>query len=224
MFKFLVFTILIISLKLTQEQVLRENNPTSAISAKKTQHQHQFDAALDGLFKKINGTKFPKNDPKDQTNSRSNMRKTNEFAKIVNDIFSFSNNFASNLTVSTGVSFNLTINSTYCPYLNQKLTCNAANKYRSNNGTCNNLINPYIGSKNTPYARLLLPAYDDGINSPRTLSVSGKKLPNPRIVSLGISQPSSVQRLSKVELSHLYASFGQFLAHDIGATSASTGK
>ena len=85
------------------------------------------------------------------------------------------------------------------------------------------MVNPLIGAQNTPYIRLLSPAYGDGTDSPRTLGVFGKALPNPRKLSLAISLPSSVQRLSKVDLSHLYPIFGQFLAHDIGGTSATTG-
>ena len=79
------------------------------------------------------------------------------------------------------------------------------------------------GSANAPYARFLPPAYQDKVDSPRTLATSGKPLPNPRSISLGISQATSTQRLSKAGLSQLYAIFGQFLAHDIGATSATTG-
>jgi len=44
-----------------------------------------------------------------------------------------------------------------------------------------------MGAKNTPYIRLLSPAYDDGVNSPRGKSVTGKPLTNPREISLAIN-------------------------------------
>jgi len=55
------------------------------------------------------------------------------------------------------------------------------------------------------------------------LAVKGGALPNPRSISLNVSLASSTQRLSKAHSSQLYAIFGQFLTHDIGATSATTG-
>lgn len=40
------------------------------------------------------------------------------------------------------------------------------NRYRSYDGTCNNLRNPILGTPNTPYNRLLPPKYGDGKLSP----------------------------------------------------------
>lgn len=207
MFKILFFTTFLVALSIQQKG-----------------RQSKFDADLGTFIKKINGTKFPRNETVDRTKCKSNMRKTNEFAKQLHDIFSFANSYSDNETVSkrdTLVGY--TINSTYCPYQNQNIVCNKSSKYRTYDGTCNNMRTPLVGALNTPYLRLLPPAYDDGFNSPRTLAQSGRKLPNPRNISLTISFPTSTQRLIKNELAQLYATFGQFLAHDIGGTSATTG-
>ena len=186
--------------------------------------QSKFNDALGSFMKKINGTKFPKNKTIDKSKCPSNMRKTTEFAKQIHDIFTFVSEYSDDQTISKrALSADLTISSTYCPYQNQKISCSSSTKYRSYDGTCNNLNNPFLGASNTPYTRLLSPAYRDGTNLPRTLGLSGKSLPNPRSLSLAISLPSSVQRLAKNSLSQLYATFGQFLAHNILGTSASTG-
>lgn len=196
-----------------------------ALSVSKPDKQARFDASLGEFYKKINGTKFPKNQTLDTT--KPNNRQTNEFSKKVHDIFTFAKEYkdVENTAVSLRAdTWDLLINSNYCPYKTEKIVCDPASKYRTYDGTCNNLKNPLFGAKNTPYQRLLSPAYDDGINSARSLSVTGRKLPNPRTVSLTVSLPSSVQRLAKNNISQLYASFGQFLAHDITGVSATTGR
>lgn len=40
--------------------------------------------------------------------------------------------------------------------------CQSTKKYRTLDGSCNNLKNPYIGSSFQPFARFLPPEYDDG--------------------------------------------------------------
>lgn len=41
--------------------------------------------------------------------------------------------------------------------------CDAFIQYRTVTGVCNNLQRPYEGSSQTAFARLLSPAYDDGM-------------------------------------------------------------
>ncbi len=60
-----------------------------------------------------------------------------------------------------------------CPFSNP-LTCDPTSKYRTIDGACNNLINPYYGKANTPLTRVLPPVYEDGLGAAKT---SG--LPNP---------------------------------------------
>ncbi|CAH2243362.1 jg21402 [Pararge aegeria aegeria] len=58
----------------------------------------------------------------------------------------------------------------------------AKSRYRSIDGTCNNLRRPTWGIPQTPYGRLVKFKYGDGVSSfPR--AVSGKELPNAREIS-----------------------------------------
>ncbi len=142
--------------------------------------------------------------------------------RILHDIYQFATEYATTSTRSKRSLTGYTLESAYCPYQNQTITCSSSNKYRSYDGTCNNLNNPLIGSINTPYTRFLPASYQDGVDSQITLSVTGQPLPNPRNISLTISRPSPVQKLSNT-ITHLFPLFGQFLAHDLVGTSTTTG-
>jgi hypothetical protein len=145
----------------------------------------EFESKLNSAFHKtMNETKFHNNST-DRSKSTSNMRRSSEFAKNVHDIFTFVQEYSNTSVRRKRQVVGYTINSTYCPYQNVEITCNSTYKYRSYDGTCNNLVNPLIGAANVPYVRLLPPAYQDGVNSPRSLSVTGQTLPNPRSISLG---------------------------------------
>jgi len=149
-------------------------------------NRDHFDEVLGDFYvKTINETKFKRNSI-DRSHSKSNMRRSSEFAKNVHDIFTFVQNYNANRKKRSSSLVGYTINSTYCPYENVKVVCNSTYKYRLYDGTCNNLVNPLLGAANVPYIRLLPPAYQDGVNSPRSLAVSGNPLPNPRSLSLGL--------------------------------------
>jgi peroxidase len=100
--------------------------------------------------------------------------------------------------------------------------CDPTLKYRSFDGTCNNLKNPLIGSKETPFKRLLPPEYDDGFGKPKIKASSGKKLPNPRLLSTLVN--TDTLNLQEFFWSHLWIMFGQFLAHDLTATAFTNSK
>lgn len=54
---------------------------------------------------------------------------------------------------------------TYDDYANlcaPTISCNPAVKYRSINGSCNNLKTPWFGASITPHLRILDAYYDDG--------------------------------------------------------------
>ena len=102
------------------------------------------------------------------------------------------------------------------------------NRFRTINGTCNNLLNPILGAARTPFARLTPPLYEDGISSLRgTLqAMSGEKKedsimnigpfvppnPSPRQISetviLNVTQ-------DELPFTHLLMQWGQFLDHDL---------
>ena len=80
-------------------------------------------------------------------------------------------------------------------------------RFRTLSGVCNNLCKIRQGSANQPFARLLPPAYDDGVGAPRQ-----EGLPNARRVSRQVFRPRNVPDL---QLTHMTMSWGQKLAHDI---------
>jgi len=108
----------------------------------------------------------------------------------------------------------------FCPF-NPNLVCDVTSKYRTFDGTCNNLNNPLYGAANTPYKRMMGPAYGDGLNSPRNSSASGAPLPNPRLISTSVFKDLSAFEKRWFLIS---ASFGQFMVHDMTSLAASSGK
>lgn len=91
---------------------------------------------------------------------------------------------------------------------------NPQSKYRSEDGTCNNILaeNALWGSSGYPMQRLLPPAYEDGIWAPRMTSVMGVPLKSPRYVSRNIFTDIETPHKS---LNLLFMQFGQFISHDI---------
>ncbi|GAB6021746.1 hypothetical protein CHUAL_004324 [Chamberlinius hualienensis] len=85
-------------------------------------------------------------------------------------------------------------------------------KYRTYDGYCNNLVYPKWGQAAKPYARLLLPKYDDGKGSPRIRGVYGEPLPCPRCISLRLAR--DVYR-EYPYFSHMLMQWGQFVNHDM---------
>ena len=143
--------------------------------------QNDLNAALSDFNKKRRDVTFSRNVPIDRTKSKTNMRKSTEFAKKVHDTFTFANEFLENksrlskrpVPLNPGLP-GYVIALANCPYTSLKTTCNSQRKYRTYDGTCNDLTSPLDGSANTPYSRLLPPAYDDKVNSPRTLGKKNK--------------------------------------------------
>ncbi|CAF0930096.1 unnamed protein product [Brachionus calyciflorus] len=198
------------STKLPQSSTKQSSNRPQTTNFTNT-IQNTLNKGLKG-FHEQNRTRLPRNQAKNRTKLQSNMRQTSDDAFFINQIANFAFGLASN-------SNNLSIDLQYCPFVTVK--CNINDIYRSVNGSCNNLKNPLIGAANTPYKRVLPPAYDDGFNSPRTRALSGKSLPNVRTVSVVISPPPTKGKL-EFNISHIFATFGQFLIHDMSGTSAST--
>ncbi|XP_013139450.1 PREDICTED: uncharacterized protein LOC106104059 [Papilio polytes] len=96
----------------------------------------------------------------------------------------------------------------------QKLTCTES-RYRTLDGTCNNLENPYWGAAKEPFAVLVEDARPDSIN----ISAQGNMLPNPREVSLKIFPPRNFTD-QKWTLNAMQ--WGQIIAHDISLTASTS--
>ena len=109
------------------------------------------------------------------------------------------------------VSFSNTILGTHCK--SDMVACTSS-RYRTHDGSCNNLHNVLWGKSFQPFNRLLSPDYGDGIDSPR-LSSRGAPLPNPRIISFTLSPET--KSLSKY-FTHLLMQWGQFVDHDMTRT------
>ncbi|XP_029671831.1 uncharacterized protein LOC115240676 isoform X2 [Formica exsecta] len=93
--------------------------------------------------------------------------------------------------------------------------CDPTTPYRTLSGHCNNLRNPSLGKSLTTFARLLPPAYEDGVSKPRSTSVTGALLPNPRVISTVI-HPDISNLHNRYTL--MVMQFAQFLDHDITMT------
>lgn len=96
---------------------------------------------------------------------------------------------------------------------NNETACDGANtKYRSPDGSCNNLKRSFWGKANTAYKRLLFPAYKDGLSSIR-------ELPNCRELSTGLvndeNSPDSTKTIAM-------AFWTIFIGHDLSHTAVSS--
>lgn len=106
--------------------------------------------------------------------------------------------------------------SKFCPYASQPY-CNFNSPYRTADGSCNNKNNPWWGKSISPFKRLLAPVYDDGLEKPRSRSMNGERLPNPREIALRLDQPNPKREHGHVTT--LFTHFSQFIDHDITLTS-----
>ncbi|XP_068156160.1 chorion peroxidase [Drosophila tropicalis] len=99
-----------------------------------------------------------------------------------------------------------------------RLDCDFNSRYRQPTGVCNNKEHPRTyGASMVPYRRMVSPDYEDGIASPRASHYG--RLPSARQVSLNIHR-SSYETDSNFTV--MLAVFGQFMDHDITATSLTT--
>ncbi|KAJ8984680.1 hypothetical protein NQ317_015772 [Molorchus minor] len=98
-----------------------------------------------------------------------------------------------------------------CPLKGIPRCPTASRRYRTADGSCNNLRDPWKGSAMLPMHRFLPPAYDDGIQSVRR-SVFGTLLPSARDISSRI-HPDKNHEIPTVTL--IFVQWGQFIDHDV---------
>lgn len=94
-----------------------------------------------------------------------------------------------------------------------------ATKYRSADGSCNNLENKNWGKAARAFQRMSEPTYADGVSSPR-VAVDKTELPSCRLVSTTIIQG---QTNDYPDIDHLFMAFGQFVDHDLSLTPTTRG-
>ncbi|XP_050419700.1 peroxidase-like [Adelges cooleyi] len=93
-----------------------------------------------------------------------------------------------------------------------RVRCDPQSKYRTFNGSCNNLEHASWGSSNTPHLRLVDAVYNGGEREFRK-QVNGLPLPGPRELQNNLFQDVSNSWFDDYNV-HLME-WGQFLAHDI---------
>ncbi|KAH0619253.1 hypothetical protein JD844_019132 [Phrynosoma platyrhinos] len=95
-------------------------------------------------------------------------------------------------------------------------------KYRTHDGSCNNLQHPMWGASLTAFQRLLKPAYQNGFNLPRGFSLVEDSrelpLPLPRLVSTAMIGTETIT--PDDQFTHMLMQWGQFLDHDLDQTVA----
>lgn len=107
----------------------------------------------------------------------------------------------------------------HLPSLDHNVICsNYHQKYRSINGTCNNINKPFLGSSGSPLRRLLPPAYENGLGLPRGWSGA---LPSARLISSRLLSAGEVDK--STTHTHMLMQFGQLLDHDLVLTPTPNG-
>ena len=97
-----------------------------------------------------------------------------------------------------------------CPHKSEEKA-----RFRTIDGTCNNVDQPFFGAAGTPFRRVQPADYEDKVSAPR-VAQSGDQLPNARNVSRFVhSSNADRQNPNSPRLTHLAMNWAQFLDHDI---------
>ena len=113
------------------------------------------------------------------------------------------------------------LEASHCKESTMEFNCTheAVLKYRTMNGTCNNMLYPLNGAAHSPFARLLPAEYEDSISQPRGYAqiISGNAFegpwPSPRYVSWKLVK--DLRHEPSDPMSHMFMSWGQFIDHDL---------
>uniref|UniRef100_A0A8D8SWS8 Chorion peroxidase n=1 Tax=Cacopsylla melanoneura TaxID=428564 RepID=A0A8D8SWS8_9HEMI len=93
----------------------------------------------------------------------------------------------------------------------QQTSCNPGDKYRTADGTCNNLRRTWWGSVNTAHVRLMRPYYEDGVSEYRVSRVDSSELPSARLLSRTFLPDLNISDIH----TRMYLQFSQLVAHDV---------
>ncbi|CAH0386545.1 unnamed protein product [Bemisia tabaci] len=97
-------------------------------------------------------------------------------------------------------------------------------KYRTIDGTCNNLQHPMWGASLTGFRRLQKPIYENGFSTPvgwtKSIKYFGFEKPLARVVSNEIIKTEDIT--PDIEITHMVMQWGQFLDHDLDHAIPST--
>ncbi|XP_055379916.1 peroxidase-like [Condylostylus longicornis] len=107
-----------------------------------------------------------------------------------------------------------------CPYESLNIKCDPSEKYRSFDGSCNNLGKPYQGAAFTHYSRIddFVTFYDDNIREIRK-SITGENLISPRIITNEILLKTHNTKQCSKEIPNMgWLLFGQVITHDIAGS------
>jgi len=94
------------------------------------------------------------------------------------------------------------------------LDCSSDYKYRTIDGSCNNVANPHWGAAGQQFQRFIDAAYEDDINEPR--GGYNSALPSPRVISTDFHDQTI--QVTRNDISDLFWQFGQYTSHDTGLT------
>ena len=90
--------------------------------------------------------------------------------------------------------------------------CSSRYRYRTLDGSCNNIKNPFWGASHQPFRRLLPAEYEDGLSLPKPAFPKGI-IPPARQVS--ICMQNATNKWDDTRLSMLFVNFAHFLDHDL---------
>jgi len=106
-----------------------------------------------------------------------------------------------------------------CPFQNSRQpSCNRNDKFRTVDGSCNNLDNPLWGMSMTPMQRIAKAEYAEQ-STPRRAK-SGRPLPSPRLLTQEVLGTGN--RRSTRGITTFFVQMGQFIDHDLTLTPEET--
>ncbi|XP_050443428.1 peroxidase-like [Adelges cooleyi] len=123
------------------------------------------------------------------------------------------NNVSETLVPVSRLNSQATTNGDYFKQCAPKVTCDPNAKYRTFNGSCNNLARPNWGAALTPFYRLGNAVFSDGKYEFR-LQADGKPLPSARSVGVKLFYAREVPYFDG-ENNQLLVPWGQFITHDM---------